>query len=83
MAKTTHNDCFDAMLDYIAADTYLYRINTASSELHRNISAALAEGIVQSGEKLYRLLPERRDLETLFREVNEDSYQQEAMSHAA
>lgn len=61
----------------------VYRIEIESPDRHRKVSAELATNIIQSGEKLYRLLPEKRDLETLFREVNEESYQQEELSNAA
>lgn len=66
-----------------AEDSYTYRIDTTSPEMLKNVSAALAAGIIESGQKLYRLLPERRDLETLFREVEEQRYLQEDLSDAA
>ncbi|MCG6939276.1 MAG: ABC transporter ATP-binding protein [Gammaproteobacteria bacterium] len=77
------------LVETIAGDnvSFSYRIETQSPEAQRNASAELAAKIIQSGEKLYRLLPERRDLETLFREVNEQRYRQdslqEGLSHAA
>lgn len=77
------------LVETIAGDnvSFSYRIETQSPEAQRNASAELAAKIIQSGEKLYRLLPERRDLETLFREVNEQRYRQESLqeglSHAA
>lgn len=77
------------LVETIAGDnvSFSYRIETQSPEAQRNASAELAAKIIQSGEKLYSLLPERRDLETLFREVNEQRYRQdslqEGLSHAA
>jgi len=61
----------------------LYRIKIDPSYNHKKISAQLAMHIIESGQQLYRLLPEHRDLETIFREVSEERYQQEELSNAA
>jgi len=61
----------------------LYRIEISPSLSLKILSANLAEAIVQMGHQLYRLLPEHRDLETLFREVNAAHYQEEVVNHAA
>jgi ABC-2 type transport system ATP-binding protein len=67
--------------------TFLYRVKTKSPDRNKQVGAELAVNIVQSGQQLYRLLPEKRDLETLFAEVNEQLYRQgsvqEDLSRAA
>jgi ABC-2 type transport system ATP-binding protein len=50
------------------------------------LAAAVAKAIIHSGADLYQLQIETRDLETLFREVNEQlppAMQKEVLSHAA
>ncbi|MBB3061134.1 ATP-binding cassette domain-containing protein [Microbulbifer rhizosphaerae] len=51
----------------------------------RAVGAAVASAVVQGGGELYRLQPEQRDLEALFREVNEKAAVngKEELSHAA
>jgi ABC-2 type transport system ATP-binding protein len=56
-----------------------YRLSLAEGADISATAAALARGIHNAGGQLFQLQPESRDLESLFREVN----QQEAMTHAA
>ncbi|MCX2794199.1 ABC transporter ATP-binding protein [Microbulbifer thermotolerans] len=48
-----------------------YRLALAEGADPRAVSAALAKVVVEAGEQLYRLQPEQRDLESLFRQVSE------------
>ncbi|MCX2800779.1 ABC transporter ATP-binding protein [Microbulbifer thermotolerans] len=48
-----------------------YRLALAEGADLRAVSAALAKVVVEAGEQLYRLQPEQRDLESLFRQVSE------------
>jgi ABC-2 type transport system ATP-binding protein len=70
-------------LSEIEQETQLYRIEIDSQAQRHHVSAAIANKVIDMNQKLYRLEFEQRDLETLFREVNEDRYQQEGLSHAA
>ncbi|ODS22465.1 multidrug ABC transporter ATP-binding protein [Candidatus Endobugula sertula] len=63
--------------------SFQYRIALQKNVNSNESSALLAKYIIDSGESLYQLHVEQRDLETLFREVNEGSYLQEEVSHAA
>ena len=45
------------------------------------ISAAIAKYIIDKNESLYSLTPQKRDLETLFKEVNEQQYQHKEFFH--
>lgn len=63
--------------------SHKYRIQVSNESQRREVSATIASKIVDMNEQLYRLEFEQRDLETLFREVNENRYQQEGLSHAA
>ncbi|WP_448245485.1 ABC transporter ATP-binding protein [Thalassotalea agariperforans] len=47
------------------------------------ISAAIAKYIIDKNESLYSLTPQKRDLETLFKEVNEQQYQHKESKNAA
>ena len=66
-----------------ANDSSVYRIVFSKGADGKAVSAEVANAIFQLDHKLYRLLPEHRDLETLFKEVNEERYRQEGMSNAA
>lgn len=59
-----------------------YRIELEPDANERAIRAELAGALIQANHNLYLLQPEYRDLETLFREVNEENYQQEVLSNA-
>lgn len=48
-----------------------YRLRTVEMSDHTSLCGEIANLIVGAGEVLYRINPEHRDLETLFREVNE------------
>ncbi|WKT61483.1 ABC transporter ATP-binding protein [Microbulbifer thermotolerans] len=48
-----------------------YRLALAEGADLRAVSAALAKVVVEAGGQLYRLQPEQRDLESLFRQVSE------------
>lgn len=72
-----------ALISDTDAPFHHYRIQVSSESQRRDIGAAIASKVVDLNQKLYRLEFEQRDLETLFREVNENRYQQEGLSHAA
>lgn len=69
----------------VREDGYLYRCSIKDRQLLNSVSAALAASILQAGAELYRLQPEQRDLETLFREVSQtpSASQHEDISDAA
>ena len=48
-----------------------YRLVVKEGADLRILAAAAAQSIVEGGDQLYRLQPEQRDLESLFRQVNE------------
>ena len=58
-----------------------YRVALETDTDLRQLSAAAAKAIVESGEPLYRLQPEQRDLESLFRQAGATAG--EDLSHAA
>lgn len=61
-----------------------YRLLLEMGADSRTASAAVAAAIVGGGEHLYRLQPEQRDLESLFRQVSEaGATKKEELSHAA
>lgn len=64
------------------SDSFTYRVVIEPDSNFRAISAELGQLIFSAGYLLFRLMPEHRDLETLFREVNDNRYQEE-VSHAA
>ncbi|MBR9911954.1 MAG: ABC transporter ATP-binding protein [Gammaproteobacteria bacterium] len=66
-----------------APASHSYRIELAADAQQRDVCAALAEHLVKAGYALYLLQPEYRDLETLFREVVEESDAEEGLNHAA
>ena len=70
-----------ANTDHPGIHTFRVRLTDDGDE--QVVSAALAEALVQAGHGLYRLQPETRDLERLFRDVNESQYQQESPGNAA
>jgi ABC-2 type transport system ATP-binding protein len=55
------------------------RIDCQHSEHAQRIAADIAKAIIQAGAELYQLEPEHRDLETLFRELNNEA----GVRHAA
>ena len=62
-----------------------FRIVLAEGANLRSASATIARTLIAAGGELYRLQPEQRDLESLFRQVNENNKEQhtEAMEDAA
>ena len=64
-------------------DCFTYRIETGQAATSRMVCATVADRIIQSGYQLYSLKTERRDLETLFKEVNEGIFDKREVSHAA
>ncbi|MCW8127267.1 ABC transporter ATP-binding protein [Microbulbifer halophilus] len=61
-----------------------YRLALKEGTDPRTAGAAVAAAIVGGGDDLYRLQPEQRDLESLFRQVSEaGATQKEELSHAA
>ncbi|MDH5353613.1 MAG: ABC transporter ATP-binding protein [Gammaproteobacteria bacterium] len=73
-------------IDYLGFESstniHRYRV-TLDSSAGNGIGAKLARSIVEQGYELMRLQPEQSDLETLFREVNQQSDQATEVSHAA
>ena len=63
--------------------TTVYCLKLADSFNSKSVSANIAKKIIEINETLYRLTPQHRDLETLFREVSEQKYQQGGLNHAA
>lgn len=55
------------------------RVQLKTDANHHTLCAAIAKALVNLGVEIYQLQPETRDLETLFREVNE----KEVLDHAA
>ncbi len=69
-----------------ADDGYRYRLTLSDVNSSNSIGAALARAVIESGADLYRLQPQLRDLETLFREVSNapiENPQQEELTDAA
>ena len=64
-------------------DRFKYRIELCAEDNHYAIRTRLAKTIINLDQALFLLQPEYNDLETLFRKVNEDNYQQENLHHAA
>jgi ABC-2 type transport system ATP-binding protein len=63
----------DSKSSYPDANDYEITIN--KSDGHHNILASIAKAIIDTGNNLYRLTEVHRDLETVFREVSDPSYQ--------
>lgn len=55
------------------------RVQLKTDANHHTLCASIAKALVNLGVEIYQLQPETRDLETLFREVNE----KEVLDHAA
>lgn len=64
-------------------DVIRYRIKFDRDENPRELSALIARAIFDENESLYLLQPELRDLETLFKEVNEGEFDTEEVRDAA
>ncbi len=63
---------------------YTYRVELDDTLDELSVRTRLAEWLVKAGHSLSLLQPETRDLETLFREVNNEHYsQQEELDNAA
>ena len=64
---------------------FQYRIQLQQNTPIKELSAQLAKAVIESGHSLYQLQAEQRDLETLFREVNEGNVKnkQEELNHAS
>jgi len=61
-----------------------YRLALEENADLRSLSAAVAKAVITAGEALYRLQPELRDLESLFRQVSQTGgIAKEELSHAA
>ena len=66
----------------LGGDSFICRVAVKPGSNIKAISAELGQLIFSSGHLLFRMLPEHRDLETLFREVNENRIHEE-VSYAA
>ena len=60
-----------------------YQIDVSSNVDMHHLSAEVARQIIKADAPLYRLQPEQRDLETLFREVNEQVVNKNELNYAA
>ncbi len=90
---STQLGTLDAIQDFNLANPesieqarYQYRLQVKDINALPQISADIARLVVQSGEQLFALQPQYRDLESLFREVNDVPVQQnqeEVFNHAA
>lgn len=93
-------DNFNALVQPISAINSIKELTTASTDIEgihqfritlnagatQQTGSAIASAIIKAGGELYLLQPERRDLETLFREVNTAGSAhraEEGYSHAA
>lgn len=68
-----------------AVSAHSYRLHLKTASGFNATNAAVAKAIIGAGADLYRLQAEHRDLETLFREVNETplfTQQPEELNHA-
>lgn len=65
------------------AHKYSYRIELTQAEALDSVCTTAADYIINKKCALYRLQPEQRDLETLFREVNEQVVDTQELNHAA
>ncbi len=63
-------------------DNYCYRLQLKEVLDASGVANTLAKTLIENGHDIYELKREQRDLESVFREVNEQSNQQE-VSHAA
>ena len=82
LSSSPSNDNGDADTNLIQA----FRIELSENANEQTVRANLADTLVKAGYRLTLLQPETRDLETLFREVNDEHYQQqktEGLDHAA
>lgn len=59
-----------------------FRIALGNSAKPKTVAARIAAYIVEQNAELYALQPEQRNLETLFKEVNQ-GYKKEGLNHAA
>ncbi len=64
-------------------DVSTYRVKFKTGVNSRTLSAQIAKAVAEKNASLYQLRPELRDLETLFKEVNEGKFDQEGASNAA
>ncbi|ACE85033.1 ABC transporter ATP-binding protein [Cellvibrio japonicus] len=79
-------DAIDGIQAITALGAGQWRLQLMEGADARLLSATLAKTLVAQGAELYQLQAERRDLESLFRDVNEGrglDLVQEAMEHAA
>lgn len=60
-----------------------YRVQCESDANQQTLAAQIANSVIEQKASLYRLQPELRDLETLFREVNEGKFNPQEVCHAA
>jgi ABC-2 type transport system ATP-binding protein len=70
-------------LDSAPEGVYQYRAELAAETNQQALAASLAEAVVNAGHALYRLQPELRDLETLFREIADSNFQRGGLNDAA
>lgn len=66
-----------------AANHYRYRITLTADHPMKIVAPLVAKTIVENNQQLFALTPELRDLESLFREVNDRNFTQEGLNHAA
>lgn len=60
-----------------------YTVDISKTHAMNILSATIAQKVIQSGEQLFSLTPHKRDLEALFKEVNQQQHQNKEQSDAA
>lgn len=71
-----------------ANDVFTYQLAINEGQDPNELCATLAENVISNNGKLYQLAAQKRDLESLFKEVNQGQYENvqaggEGVSHAA
>jgi ABC-2 type transport system ATP-binding protein len=67
----------------IGGEVNKYRIRFSADVSPKELSALVAQAVADKKASLYLLHPELRDLETLFKEVNEGKFDDEGVQNAA
>jgi ABC-2 type transport system ATP-binding protein len=67
----------------IGGEVNKYRIRFSADVSPKELSALVAQAVADKKSSLYLLHPELRDLETLFKEVNEGKFDDEGVQNAA
>ena len=62
---------------------FQYSVSVALAYDMTTVCAEIANTIIKADQQLFSLVPQKRDLETLFKEVNQQQYQQQEDKNAA